>query len=165
MLERYYHAELPWRRMHRMAITCASWRPAPSASPRPVVPLELSDVPALTELYKRHPESAFSADLFPRALYVGVYDGNRIVAAGGTHVLDSAHGIAVLGNILTAPEVRARGYATAVTAALVTVLLDLQFSLVVLNVFEDNGTAGRLYQRLGFQTHHHLMTGRAALAQ
>jgi ribosomal protein S18 acetylase RimI-like enzyme len=164
VLEHYYHAEMPWRRMLRMAISSASWRPAPFASARPVVRLDLSDVRALTELYRRHPESAFSADLFPYALYFGVYDGNRIVAAGGTHVLDSAHGIAVLGNILTAPEARGRGYATAVTAALVTALLDRQFSLVVLNVFEDNGAAIRIYQRLGFQTHHRLVIGRAALA-
>jgi len=165
VLERYYHAEMPWRPMLRMAITSATWRPAPSASARTVVRLQLSDVPALTELYRRHPESTFSADLFPHALYFGVYDGNRIVAAGGTHVLDSAHGIAVLGNILTAPEARGRGYATAVTAALVTAVLDLQFSLIVLNVFEDNGTAFRIYQRLGFQIHHHLVTGSAALGQ
>jgi ribosomal protein S18 acetylase RimI-like enzyme len=71
------------------------------------------------------------------------------------------HRIAVLRNILTAPAARRQGYATAITAALVATLFEQQFSLVVLNVFEDNGTAIRIYQRLGFQTHHRLLTGKA----
>jgi hypothetical protein len=52
-------------------------------------------------------------------------------------------------------------YATAITAALVATLFEQQFSLVVLNVFEDNSTAIRIYQRLGFQTYHQLLTGKA----
>ncbi len=165
LLQRYYQPETTWKRMLRMAITSTSWRSLHAVLYRPVKQLTLSDLPALKNLYRQHPESGFSADLFTHGLYFGAYAGERIIAAGGTHALVPAHRIVVLGNILTAPEAREQGYATAITAALVATLFEQQFSLVVLNVFEDNSTAIRIYQRLGFQTHHQLLTGKATLVQ
>ncbi len=165
VLQRYYQPETTWRRMLRMAITSPSWRSHTSVPPRPIKRLTGSDLPALKNLYTHHPESGFSADLFAQGLYFGAYAGERIIAAGGTHALVPAHRLVVLGNILTAPEARGQGYATAITAALVATLFDQQFSLVVLNVLEDNSTAIGVYQRLGFQTHHQLLTGKAFLFQ
>jgi RimJ/RimL family protein N-acetyltransferase len=165
VLQRYYQPETTWNRMLRMAVTSPSWQPFYAVPPRPVRQLALSDLPALKNLYAQHPESAFSADLFTQGLYFGTYEGERIIAAGGTHALAAEHGIAVLGNILTAPEARGQRYATAITAALVATLFEQHFSLVVLNVFEDNSTAIHIYQRLGFQTHHRLLTGKASLFQ
>jgi RimJ/RimL family protein N-acetyltransferase len=161
LLQRYYQPETTWRRMLRMAIISTSWRSPTSMPHQSVKQLAVSDLPALKNLYTQHPESGFSADLFTQGLYFGAYAGERIIAAGGTHALAPTHRIAVLGNILTAPEARGQGYATAITAALVATLFEQQFSLVVLNVFEDNGTAIRIYQHLGFQTHHLLLTGKA----
>lgn len=66
-------------------------------------------------------------------------------------------------SILIAPDARGQGSATAVTAALVTTLCEQHYTLIVLNVFADNHPAFRLYQRLGFQTHHTLFTGKAFL--
>jgi RimJ/RimL family protein N-acetyltransferase len=165
VLQRYYQPETTWRRMLRMAISSTSWRFLTAVPHRPIKHLSVSDVPALKHLYTQHPESGFSADLFPQGLYFGAYAGERIIAAGGTHALVPAHRIAVLGNILTAPEARGQGYATAITAALVATLFDQQFSLVVLNVLEDNSTAIGIYQRLGFQTHHQFLTGKATRSQ
>jgi len=162
VLKRYYQPETTWRRMLRMAITSNSWRSQTSVPLRPIKQLTISDLPALKNLYTQHPESGFSADLFTQGLYFGAYAGERIIAAGGTHALVPTHRIAVLGNILTAPEACGQGYATAITAALVATLFEQQFSLVVLNVFEENSTAIRIYQRLGFQTHHQLVTGKAS---
>jgi ribosomal protein S18 acetylase RimI-like enzyme len=161
LLQRYYQPETTWKRMLRMAITSTSLRSLKSVPHRPVKQLTVSDLPALKNLYTQHPESGFSADFFTQGLYFGAYAGERIIAAGGTHALVPAHRIAVLGNILTAPQARGQGYATAITAALAATLFEQQFSLVVLNVFEDNSTAIRIYQRLGFQTHHQLLTGKA----
>lgn len=163
LLQRYYQPETTWKRLLRMAITSTSWQPLHAVPHRPVKQLALSDVPALKNLYMQHPESGFSADLFTQGMYFGAYEGERIIAAGGTHALVPAHRIAVLGNILTAPEARRQGYATAITAALAATLFKQHFSHVVLNVFEDNSTAIRIYQRLGFQTHHQLLTGKATL--
>jgi ribosomal protein S18 acetylase RimI-like enzyme len=165
LLQRYYRPETTWRRMLRMAITSTSWRSQTAVPPGPIKHLTVSDVPALKHLYTHHPESGFSADLFPQSLYFGAYAGERIIAAGGTHALAPAHRVAVLGNILTAPEARGQGYATAITAALVATLCEQQFSLVVLNVLDDNSAAIRIYQRLGFQTHHQFLTGKAILFQ
>lgn len=163
LLQRYYRAETSWKSLLRMAITPSSWQPARLAPHRPVKQLDGSDLPALKKLYLQHPESAFSAPLFSQGLFFGVYEGERIIAAGGTHALAPRHGIAVLGNILTAPEARGHGYATAITEALVTELLERHFGHVVLNVFEDNGPAIRIYQRLGFQTHRRVLEGTATL--
>jgi GNAT superfamily N-acetyltransferase len=163
LLQHYYQPETTWKRMLRMAITSTSWQSLKSLPHHPVKQLTVSDVPALKNLYTQNPESGFSADLFTQGLYFGIYQGEGIIAAGGTHALVPAHRLAVLGNILTAQEARGQGYATAITAALVTKLFEQQFSLVVLNVFEDNDTAIRIYQRLGFQTRHHLLTGKAIL--
>jgi RimJ/RimL family protein N-acetyltransferase len=168
LLQRHYRpaAVSAWRSMLRMAVSATSWQPIPTAaSAPPVVRLAPPDVPALSDLYSRHPESAFSAELFSEGLYFGIRAGDHFIAVGGTHALVPAHGVAVLGNIYTTPESRGRGYATAITAALVAALLDQGFSAVVLNVFADNSPAIHVYERLGFQTHHHLLTGPAVLVQ
>ncbi len=165
LLQRYYQPETTWKRLLRMAITPTSWQPLHAARHRPVKPLGLSDVPALKNLYRQHPESGFSADLFAQGMYFGAYEGGRIIAAGGTHALVPAQRIAVLGNILTAPEARGQGYATAITAALVATLFKQHFSRIVLNVLEDNSTAIHIYQHLSFQTHHQFLTGKATLIQ
>jgi ribosomal protein S18 acetylase RimI-like enzyme len=160
-LTRYYRPETIWRAQWRMAITSASQLSLPASSPHPVQHLTVADLPALRALYSRDPESAFAAELFPEGLYFGLYQGNAIVAAAGTHVLCPAHSIAVLGNVLTAPEARRQGYAAAVTAALVRALLDQGIAAVVLNVFVSNLTAIGVYERLGFATHNLVWTGRA----
>ncbi|HEY3993096.1 MAG TPA: GNAT family N-acetyltransferase [Ktedonobacteraceae bacterium] len=86
-----------------------------------------------------------------------------MIAAGGTHALTPAYQLAVPGPILTAPEARRQGYASAITAALADTLVQRQFSTIVLNVFVDNQSAIRVYERLGFQVVHKMVTGRAAL--
>lgn len=161
LLQRYYQPEAGWRAMLRMAVTRASLQAKDGAPQQQVRQLNAADLPALQALYARNPESTFSAAPFADGLYVGLYDGGQLVAAGGTHALVSRHGIAVLGNIFTAPDARRQGFAAAVTAALVETLFERRFPLVVLNVFEDNTPAIRLYERLGFHVHHTLMTGKA----
>jgi len=155
--------ETSWGRLLRMALVSASWLPQESPSPRPVQQLTLTDLPALQDFYSRHVGGRLSADLFAQGLYFGAYEGNRIIAAGGTHALAHRSHLAVLGNILTAPAARRKGYATAITSTLVAKLFEQGFSPVILNVFADNVNAIRVYQRLGFQTHHRLVTGKGVL--
>jgi len=166
LLQRHYQPETNWRSLLRMAI------PSPShlsliqthTPPHPIKQMDMADVPALEALYARYGENPLSAELFARAVFSGAYEGEQIVAAGGTHVLSQKYSIAVIGNILTAPQARRQGYATAITAALVAKLSGLHFSTIVLNVFEDNSPAVRIYQRLGFQTRHRLWTGQGILS-
>lgn len=165
LLQHYYQPETIWKSILRMAITQGSLQSPQHTPPQPIKQLTVADLPMLKELYTQHTESRFPAELFAQGVYFGAEEGGRIIAAGGTHVLTPKYGIAVLGNILTAPEARGQGYATAITAALVETLFNQQFSLVILNVFADNGNAFRVYQRLGFQTHYSFLTGKAILSR
>jgi ribosomal protein S18 acetylase RimI-like enzyme len=160
---RYYRPVTEWKRLLRMAVTRDSLQSFPSELHPSVKQLTIADLPALKKMYAENPGSGFSADLFAQGLYFGVYEGERIVAAGGTHALAPAYGIAVLGNVLTVAEARRRGYATAITGVLVATLFKQQFSLIVLNVFEENSNAIRIYQGLGFRVHSTLLTGRVIL--
>ena len=117
-----------------------------------VEPLAPSDAGELNRLYRL----GFGSWLPPQSIAEGVYRGirvnGRLVAAAGTHVIGRKAGIAVVGNVLTQPEFRGRGYAQATTGA-VTALL-LQFcDHVVLNVRSDNPPALNAYRRLGYAEH------------
>jgi ribosomal protein S18 acetylase RimI-like enzyme len=163
LLQAYYQPETNWKGMWRMAVTPTTFQPPTDAPPRPVKRLTASDLPALKSLYAHYPESTFSVDLFAQGVYVGAGEGEGLIAAGGTHALASTSHVAVLGNILTAPEARRQGYATAITAALVAMLFGRGYTTVVLNVFEDNSSAIHLYQHLGFHMHWRLLTGKALI--
>ncbi len=160
LLHCYYRPETSWKRMLRMAIAPTSSYLPTHVPHQCVKQLTILDLPMLKNFYAQHSESIFSADLFTQGIYVGICEGERIIAAGGTHVLAPAHQIAVLGNILTAPEYRRQGYATAITTTLVSLLIEQHYRSIILNVFEDNNNAIRIYQRLGFQTYHRLLTGK-----
>lgn len=166
LLQHYYRPEAAWRNLFRMAVSAGSWQPSENMLSQPIKQLDQADLPALKHLYAHYTGHHFSADLFapfPQSLYFGAYKGEHIIAAGGTHVIVPAQQFAVLGNILTAAEARRQGYATAITSALVAKLFEQGFSRVILNVFADNAGAIRIYQRLGFQIYHRLVTGKGAL--
>ena len=55
-----------------MALAHASQPSLPATPLRPVKRSTPADLPALTNLYRQNPESAFSADLFPQAVYFGI---------------------------------------------------------------------------------------------
>ena len=163
LLQHYYRPETSWKELLRMTITPTSLRFQVHAPHQSVKQLTVSDLPALKNLYARHSENTFPADLFTQNIYFGVYEGEELVAAGGTHVSVSKFRIAVLGNVLTVPQARRRGYATAIMTALVTKLFEQHYSPVILNVLADNNDAIRIYERLGFQTYLRPFTGRAAM--
>jgi GNAT superfamily N-acetyltransferase len=135
----------------RMAIDASGFRPA--ASSPGLVRLSPSDLDDLLDLYAGYPENHFSAIQLKHGVYFGVRDGPKLLAAGGTHVVCARYGIAVLGGIYTHPAVRGRGYASAVTSALVGQLFDIGCRDVTLNVGASNETARHIYQRLGFRDH------------
>lgn len=83
-------------------------------------------------------------------VYFGSYEGSRLIAAAGTHVVAPQAGIAVVGNVFTHPARRGLGYARAVTSA---VTADLMRSCpdVVLTVDPANTPAVAAYRRLGYR--------------
>src|SRR5204862_6783099 len=85
-------------------------------------------------------------------VYYGIRVNGRLVAAAGTHVIGRGARIAVVGNVLTQPEFRGRGYAQATTATVTARLLEF-CDHVVLNVRSDNPPALNAYRRLGYAEH------------
>ena len=147
-VERRYHLE-PGPQMVRMWVDQDSFRPAedPGVDRLPAV-----DVGELNRLYRL----GFGSWLPPSAIAEGVYYGirvnGRLVAAAGTHVIGRTARIAVVGNVLTQPEFRGRGYAQATTSAVTASLLEF-CDHVVLNVRSDNPPALNAYRRLGYVEH------------
>jgi ribosomal protein S18 acetylase RimI-like enzyme len=135
--------------MVRMWLDRSMFKPAVDPG---VEPLSPADAGELNRLYRL----GFGSWLAPQAIGEGVYYGirvnGRLVAAAGTHVIGRTAGIAVVGNVLTQPEFRGRGYAQATTAAVTAHLLEF-CDHVVLNVRSDNPPALNAYRRLGYVEH------------
>lgn len=162
-LQQRYRTDPIWRGIWRMSVTEASLKMPVQQTPQPVRRLNATDLSGLQQLYDAQTEVVFSAELFPDSLFFGASDGARMLAAGGTHALAPAYQVAVLGHILTAPEARRQGYASMITAALADTLLRQHFPTIVLNVFIDNYPAIRVYEQLGFEVAHRMVTGKAIL--
>jgi ribosomal protein S18 acetylase RimI-like enzyme len=139
----------PGPQMVRMWVDRERFRPVADPGLERLVPTDSSD---LNRLYRL----GFGSWLAPQAIAEGIYYGirvrGRLVAAAGTHVIGRGSRIAVVGNVLTQPEYRGRGYAKAATAAVTARLLEF-CDHVVLNVRSDNPPALNAYRRLGYAEH------------
>lgn len=131
--------------MVRMWVDRSTFRPYPAEVAR-LLPVEVGD---LNRLY----QMGFTAWLPPSAVAEGVYYGirvgGRLVSAAGTHVISFEARLGVLGNVMTHPSFRGRGYATGVSAAVTADLLR-SCKHVVLNVRSDNPPALQAYRTLGY---------------
>jgi predicted GNAT family acetyltransferase len=159
LLKGVYQSTTAWREMRRMAVTRSTF--APQAAMMDVERLSISDFAEIRDLCQHAPEIHFRQDLLDQDSFFGLRANGRLAAIAGTHVLAEPLGIAVVGNVLTHPDERAKGYAGMVTSALVTHLFARGCGDVVLNVFETNAPAIAVYRRLGFETHQHLWSGQA----
>lgn len=121
-----------------------------AAGTESVIRLTHADVDDLRRLYAvGYPANWFD----PRQIDVGYYGirvKGELVSAAGAHVYSPTQKVAALGNIVTHPEHRGRGYAAAVTARLCA---DLSPTVnhFGLNVKADNAAAIACYERLGFR--------------
>ena len=135
--------------MVRMWVDRSGFRPTEDLG---VETLSPSDAGELNRLYRL----GFGSWLAPQSIADGIYYGirvnGRLVAAAGTHVIGRNARIAVVGNVLTQPEFRGRGYAQATTAAVTARLLEF-CDHVVLNVRSDNPPALNAYRKLGYAEH------------
>ncbi len=62
-----------------------------------------------------------------------------------------AHGAAMLGGVATLPEHRGKGLSTLCVGALCDYLFNIGTQTISLFYLKDNQSAGRVYQKLGFQ--------------
>jgi ribosomal protein S18 acetylase RimI-like enzyme len=130
------------------------------AVPKGVRRLGCTDLERVRRLYADGEATGEAPDFFMPAMleqgvYYGVYEGDWLIAAAGTHVVAPTVSVGALGNVYTRRDRRGRGLASRITSAVINHLLDMKISTVALNVRENNHAAIRVYEQLGFQTHCH----------
>lgn len=120
------------------------------------VRLGAADVPALLTLYADGEATGESPDFFYPSMvtdgvFFGVYEGDVLIAAAGTHLYAPEEQAVAIGNIYTMRDRRGRGLGGAVTRAVLEVVKDR--GTVGLNVRAHNHAALHLYESLGFVRH------------
>ena len=115
------------------------------------IPLTLRDSVDLVELYQEsYPGNWFDLRAVEIGQYFGLRQDGRLVSVAGVHVYSEEYKVAALGNIVTHPAYRRRGYARQVTARLCQSVLE-KVEYVGLNVKADNDAAIDCYTGLGFE--------------
>ncbi|MQC17314.1 MAG: GNAT family N-acetyltransferase [Chloroflexi bacterium] len=134
--------------MQRMSVTPLTFQDAPGEVRR----LRGRDAGRVNSLYSvEGGGTRYPADVIERAIYYGAFDGDRLTAVAGTHIVSPHQSIAVVGNVFTHPGYRGRGLATRVTGAVTRELLDRGCLEVVLTVAPENTPAVAAYSRLGYR--------------
>jgi ribosomal protein S18 acetylase RimI-like enzyme len=134
--------------MIRMVATRATFQPVDGVALR-LLPIEIQD---LNRLYGLGFTSWLPSDSIANGVYYGVRVNGRLVAAAGTHVISREARLAAVGNVMTAPEYRGRGFAKLTTSAVTQELLR-SCEEVVLNVRSDNPPALAAYTAIGYREH------------
>ena len=160
-LERHYALD-DRGAMCRLALDRQMFRPPATQTPG-LRRLTEDDTAALSAFYAAYPASTFTPDQLAHGVFYGVWAGERLLAAAGTHVVAAEYGIAAVGNVFALPEARGRGLGAATTAGVVAALLDGPCDEVILNVGAANGVARAIYARLGFAEHCAYVEARATL--
>jgi len=152
------HFDLPdHNAVLRMLVDRETFRDAPDDVRR----LSGRDVREINRLYRADGSPAFySAQNIDDAVYYGSFEGGRLVAVAGTHVISYEDEIAVAGNVFVHPKYRRRGLSTMVTGAVTRHLLG-SCREVVLSVDPGNTAAVRAYLRLGYREVGKLIEGAA----
>lgn len=132
-----------WRMILDELPDVAGWEAATRLGP--------NDLGAVEDLYASDPGGAF---FLPAMLdhnpFVGVWEGDWLVAAAGTHAASERHGVAAVGAVITRPSHRGRGLGKAVVTALCHRLVPV-YETIGLNVETDNSPAIHIYDTLGFR--------------
>jgi RimJ/RimL family protein N-acetyltransferase len=134
--------------MLRMVVDRDTFRPFAGPADR----LGAGDIDELNRLYQLGFRGGFPASVLDDGVYYGVRVRGKLVSAAGTHAINAAEGIAVVGNVMTHTDFRGHDFAKMVTSAATAELLD-RVTDVALNVHADNLPAIAAYARLGYRTH------------
>jgi RimJ/RimL family protein N-acetyltransferase len=135
--------------MMRMAVSRESFVPA--AELYPPRRLRSLDVRDLNHLYGSDGGATYYTSWhLEDGVYFGVFEGKRLIAAAGTHVVAPSSSIAVVGNVFTHRARRRMGHAQVVTAAVTRELMK-SCNDVVLTVDPRNVPAVAAYRKLGYR--------------
>ncbi len=150
-LTKYWRLDEP-ERMLRMTANRGSFRPPARNEGCGLRRLGPADGMALAEAYEVAFGTPAAARLLERGPYYGVWRAGRLISVAGTHLVSRGFRLACVGNVWTNPGHRGQGLATLTVGAVTAALLET-CEEVVLNVREDNQSARRVYERLGYRAH------------
>lgn len=112
------------------------------------VVLTAADWPAMRSLAERGGATALEQNALDKGPYYGIWRDGVLASMAGTHLaLDC---VAEIGNVVTDPNCRRRGYASLAVAA-TTRALDARGLPAILHVYQSNTGAVACYERLGFE--------------
>jgi ribosomal protein S18 acetylase RimI-like enzyme len=135
------------------------WRmvldPSQYCSTGQAVRLGIRDLQALRRLYSDgdaygEAPDYFAPSMLSQGVYFGIWEGQEIMAAAGTHLIAPKEGVGAVGNVYTRRDRRGRGHAASVTSGVTSELLRMKLPTVVLSVNQRREGAIRLYERLGY---------------
>jgi RimJ/RimL family protein N-acetyltransferase len=140
--------------MRRMQVMRHAFTPIEGAKADAVVRrLRATDATIVNGLYALDDRSAhYSARQIEESVYYGAFEGGRLVAVAGTHVVSALMSVGVVGNVLTHPAYRGRGLATLVTSKVTSKLFEAGCGLAVLTADPANTPAVRAYLKLGYRS-------------
>lgn len=149
-----------YKQMHRMGLERADYQHVALPAGQQVERLGHRDTAAIMALYEHYPDHFFEPYQLETGLYFGVRDPEGgLLSIAGVHVISPEHNVAVIGNLVTHPEARGAGHATACTRALLNDLFE-RVSFVALNVQVNNEPAIRMYTNFGFEPNNIFFEGR-----
>lgn len=163
--ERYtIETEIP---MWRMVLNASRFPPVTSAQ---ATRLGLAHVPALYALFEDGRATGEEPDFFFPALvaegaFFGIWEGEALVAAAGTHLVSDNLSVAAVGCVYVRRDKRGQGLGRAVTHAVSAHLLARGLQTIVLNVKQVNTPAIRVYENLGYERYCAFYEGTAALRE
>ena len=143
-----------WEQLDRFPLLQMVAHAAPDATSDAVSLLTEIDTGAMMDLVAIAKPGPFGPRTPSLGRYVGVKEGDRVVAMAGERLRLPGH--VELSAICTHPEVRGRGYGAALTQALMRMALD-GGDVPFLHVRPENSSAVALYKRLGFETRRELV--------
>lgn len=153
--------------MWRMVLEPRHFPTAPASS---AVRLSMEDVPALYALFADGRATGEEPDFFFPALvaegaFFGVWEGEALVAAAGTHLVSDNLSVGAVGCVYVRREARGRGLGRTVTQAVTAHLLARGLQTIALNVKQGNAPAIRVYETLGYERYCAFYEGTAALRE
>ena len=151
-----------YKQMHRMGLERSSYKNTTpvEVERHEVIRLGHKDTAAIMALYDHYPDHFFEPYQLESGLYFGVRDEDLgLVSIAGVHVVSPEYDVAVIGNLVTHPEARGRGLATACTQPLLDELFE-RVSFIALNVQVNNEPAIRMYTNFGFEPNNTFFEGR-----
>jgi len=125
-----------------------------------VVRLTENDLEDMLGLYEEgYSGNWFNARMLQTKQYFGLRLNHRLLSVAGIHVYSEKYKVAALGNIVTHPDYRGKGFGKSVTTRLCQSLAE-NVDYIGLNVKADNLPAIAMYEKLGFEivgTYYELM--------